>query len=118
MIMPYDATVSRFKGLACAVGFCCSNCDNDVVNSMYSQALHLPLSQSCCCHRHDACIQINKTFAWRQYIVPAVSKAVCPSVQVSAQEIQAQQLQTILNKRANDRQAASLASNDILAQVS
>lgn len=48
----------------------------------------------------------------------AVSEAVCVRMQVSAQEIQAQQLQTILNKRANDNRAATLASNDILSQVS
>ena len=39
-------------------------------------------------------------------------------MQVSAYEIQTQQLQTILNKRANDNRAAGLANDDIVAQVS
>ena len=34
-----------------------------------------------------------------------------------ALEIQAQQLQTILNKRSNDSKAATLASDEVLAQV-
>lgn len=37
---------------------------------------------------------------------------------MTALEIQAQQLQTILNKRANDTRAAMLASDDVMAQVS
>lgn len=39
-------------------------------------------------------------------------------MQVSAYEIQTQQLQTILNKRANDNRAAGLANDEIVAQVS
>jgi len=38
--------------------------------------------------------------------------------QVSAYEIQTQQLQTILNKRANDSRAAGQATNEVVAQVS
>jgi len=37
---------------------------------------------------------------------------------VSAYEIQTQQLQTILNKRANDSRAAGQATNEVVAQVS
>lgn len=39
------------------------------------------------------------------------------AVQVMALEIQAQQLQTILNKRANDSRAATIASDEVFAQV-
>lgn len=42
---------------------------------------------------------------------------VCGVVQVMALEIQAQQLQTILSKRAADSRAATVASDDVLAQV-
>lgn len=38
-------------------------------------------------------------------------------MQVTALEIQTQQLQTILNKRANDSRAAIAASDDVMAQV-
>lgn len=37
---------------------------------------------------------------------------------MSAYEIQTQQLQTILNKRANDSRAAGQATNEVVAQVS
>ena len=42
---------------------------------------------------------------------------MCMGVQVTALEIQAQQLQTILNKRANDSRAAMMASTEVKAQV-
>ena len=45
------------------------------------------------------------------------SEVFCHGLQVSAFEIQTQQLQTILTKRANDTRAAATASDEVLTQV-
>ena len=54
----------------------------------------------------------------KEHIKEVHGQQVCGGgVQVAALEIQAQQLQTILNKRTHDTRAATLVSDDVSSQV-